>query len=423
VGEALSVPRRTPRFYYGWWIVFASASIVFLSAGTFFYGFGLLVGPLTQEFGWSRAALSAAFSLRTEVGGIAAPIVGFTVDRVGVRRLVIIGVWIVAAGIILLSQTQSLWGFYVAVTVIAMGNTLTGGATATVAIAHWFHRKRGRALGLMTLGGGMSGSMAIIFAVLISNFGWREALVIVGIAQLVVCTPLALSIRNKPEDMGLPVDGFGSASGEEASMLASSAATSMSEGYTSKEALKSSLFWRIAITFALANLASIAIIVHQVPFLTESVGLSEGFAAATVTIMTGISLIGRLGFGSAADFIPKRAAAAVALVLLSLSLVLFATVHHAWQLVYVLPLFGLGFGGIIPVRSSLQAEYFGLKAFGAIQGMALTVITLGAFFGPILAGWMYDVTGSYRTAFALLALGPLLAAPLILSAKPRPPAQ
>jgi len=82
------------RFYYGWWIVFASATIVFLSAGTFFYGFGLLVGPLTDEFGWSRAAVSAAFSLRTEVGGVAAPLVGFGVDRVGVRRLLIVGVFV-----------------------------------------------------------------------------------------------------------------------------------------------------------------------------------------------------------------------------------------------------------------------------------------------------------------------------------------
>ena len=92
------------RFYYGWWIVFASATIVFLSAGTFFYGFGLLVTPLTAEFGWSRAALSAAFSLRTEVGGVAAPIVGFAVDRVGVRRLLIAGVWVVALGFVLLSR-------------------------------------------------------------------------------------------------------------------------------------------------------------------------------------------------------------------------------------------------------------------------------------------------------------------------------
>jgi sugar phosphate permease len=149
--------------FYGWWIVFAAAFIVFLSAGTFFYGFSLLVAPLTAEFGWSRASISIAFSLRTEVGGIAAPAVGFLVVRVGVRRVTLTGVFIVAAGFIMMSRVESLWAFYVAVLVIAIGMSGTGGPNAATAISHWFRRYRGRALGLMTLGGGMGGLTAIVF--------------------------------------------------------------------------------------------------------------------------------------------------------------------------------------------------------------------------------------------------------------------
>ena len=126
---------RRSGIYYGWWIVFAAASIVFLSAGTFFYGFGLLVGPLTAEFGWSRAAVSVGFSLRTEVGGVAAPLVGVLVDRVGVRRLTAAGVVIAAIGFVLLSRVQSLTGFYVAIFVIAVGMSATGGANAATIIA------------------------------------------------------------------------------------------------------------------------------------------------------------------------------------------------------------------------------------------------------------------------------------------------
>jgi sugar phosphate permease len=412
-------PLLRRRFYYGWWVVFASASIVFLSAGTFFYGFGLLVTPLTDEFGWSRAAVSAAFSLRTEVGGVAAPVVGFAVDRVGVRRLLIAGVWVVALGFVLLSRADTLWAFYGAVVVIAIGNSATGGATATVTVANWFRRQRGRALGFMTLGGGVSGLMAIVFAWLISAFGWRDALLIAGLGQLVVCFPLALSIRNRPQDMGLPIDGV------EADDLPvaerAEAAVEAGQGWTSKEAVRSLLFWRVALVYAFSNFATTAIIVHQVPFLTESVGVSEAFAATTLTVMTGLSIIGRLGFGSAADVLPKRLVTAVALAAIALGVALFATVTASWQLIYVLPLFGIGFGGIIPVRSTLQAEYFGLRAFGAIQGLTLTISTIGAFAGPILAGWMYDVSGSYRLAFVLLALGPLLAIPLILTARPQAP--
>jgi MFS family permease len=145
--------------------------------------------------------------------------------------------------------------------------------------------------------------------------------------------------------------------------------------------------------------------------------MSEAAAATSVTAMTALSIAGRLGLGSAADFMPKRVVFAAALACLAASLVLFATVREPWQLVYALPLFGIGFGGSIPVRSTLQAEYFGLRAFGSIQGMALTVTTVGAFAGPVLAGALYDASGSYRLAFVLLALGPLVAIPLVLTAK------
>ena len=146
--------------------------------------------------------------------------------------------------------------------------------------------------------------------------------------------------------------------------------------------------------------------------------MSEAAAALSVTIMTALSLAGRLGFGSAADIIAKRYVMTAALLCVCASLLLMATVRHPWQLAYVLPLFGLGFGGSIPVRSSLQAEYFGLQAFGAIQGLMLTVATVGGFFGPVLAGWLYDLSASYRLAFLLPALGPWRRSPLIATARP-----
>ena len=411
---ATAPPRTRLPFFYGWWIVFASAAIVFLSAGTFFYGFGLLVAPpLTAEFGWSRAAISVAFSLRTEVGGIAAPLVGFTVDRVGPRLLMIGGVIVVSVGFFLMSQVGSLWALYGAVMVIAIGMSATGGAMPSVVVSRWFKRQRGRALGFMTFGGGSAGIMAIVFAFLIDGVGWREALVITAVFQLLLATPLAFSIRNSPEEMGLQPDG--DTAPDEASSLPH--ARPVQEGMTTREVLRSSAFWRFAFSLTLAQFASTSVVVHQVPFLTESAGMSDAAAAASVTAMTALSLVGRIGFGSAADFVPKNVVMATAYLAVAASLALLSTVHHAWQLVYVLPLFGLGFGGAIPVRSSLQAEFFGLRAFGAVQGLVLTVSTLGAFTGPVLTGWLYDVTGSYRLAFLLLAIPPLVAAPLVLSAR------
>ena len=403
-------------FFFGWWVVFASAAIVFLTGGTFFYGFGALFNPIVNEFGWSRASVSFAFSLRSEVGGLAAPVVGFAVDRVGSRRLMVVGVALVAIGFVLLSRIESLWAFYGAVVVIAIGMSATGGPVGMVAIAHWFQRQRGRALAVMTVGAGASGVMVLVLAALISAVGWRDALVIMAAVQLVVCIPLALSVRNRPEDMGLRPDGepFERIGGEERTRPPAAA-----EGMTAREALRSGTFWKMAIAGGLTNLGVIAIVVHQIPFFTSSVGLSEGLAAASVTAMTLLSLLGRLGFGYLADTMDKRHVTAACYAITGLALLLYASVYEAWQILYVLPVFALGFGGSIPVRPAFQAEYFGLKAFGAIQGLAFTIATLGGLLGPVFAGWMYDVTENYRLAFTLLAGGSLLAVPLVLSVSPR----
>jgi sugar phosphate permease len=413
LGVATAVAERTG-FFFGWWVVFASAAIVFLTGGTFFYGFGALFNPIVNEFGWSRASVSFAFSLRSEVGGLAAPVVGFMVDRVGSRRLMMIGVALVALGFVLLSRVESLWGFYGAVTVIALGMSATGGPVGMVAIAHWFKRQRGRAFALMTVGAGTSGVMVLVIEALISSFGWRDTLVIIAVAQLAVCFPLAMSVRNGPEELGLAADGE-SMTRVDTIPEDTPRPAKFAEGMTVREAVRSSSFWKLSLALALTNVGTIAVIVHQIPFFTSSIGVTEGLAAASVTVMTLLSLVGRLGFGQLADTVDKRWVMAGAFALSGVALLLFATIYEGWQIIYALPVFALGFGGGIPVRPALQAEYFGLRAFGAIQGLAFTVATIGGLLGPVFAGWMYDTTESYRLAFVILSGGSLLAVPLVLS--------
>ncbi|HEV8575113.1 MAG TPA: MFS transporter, partial [Dehalococcoidia bacterium] len=343
----------------------------------------------------------------------AAPVVGFMVDRVGSRRLMVGGVALVALGFVLLSRVESLWAFYGAVIVIAIGMSATGGPVGMVAIAHWFRRRRGRALAAMTVGAGTSGVMVLVLAGLISSVGWRDALVIMAIVQLAVCVPLALSIRNRPEEMGLQADGEPFEPAHEGQTPVAPPA----EGMTVREALRTATFWKMSIAGGLTNLGVIAIVVHQIPFFTSSVGLSEGLAAASVTAMTLLSLLGRLGFGYLADTMDKRHVTAACYAITASSLLLYATVYSGWQAFYVLPVFALGFGGSIPVRPAFQAEIFGLKAFGAIQGLAFTIATLGGLLGPVFAGWMYDMTESYRLAFVVLSAGSFVAVPLVLSVR------
>jgi sugar phosphate permease len=408
-------------FFFGWWVVFASAALIFLTGGTFFYGFGALFNPIVDEFGWSRASVSLAFSLRSEVGGLAAPVVGFMVDRVGARRLMTMGVALVALGFLLMSRMQSLWTFYGAVVIIGIGISSAGYPVSMVAIAHWFRRQRGRAMAMMTAGAGTSGVMVLVLSGLISSFGWRSALTIMAISQLVICVPLALSVRNKPQDLGLNPDGDPDPPAEEGdgTITLRSGPVPETEGMTVREALRTSAFWRLSLAITLANLGAIAIIVHQIPFFTSTVGLSEGIAAASVTAFTFMSLGGRFGFGFLADAVDKRKVMAASLALIGLAILLFSTIYEAWQIVLVLPLFAIGWGGFIPVRPAFQAEYFGLRAFGGIQGLMFTIGTLGGLAGPVFAGWIYDTTESYRLAFAILSAGGLAAALLVLT-MPKP---
>jgi sugar phosphate permease len=411
------------RVFYGWWVVSASAAIIFLSGGTFYYGFSALVKPLQDQFGWSRALISGAFSLRIQSGGLASPVVGYLVDRIGSRRLLLTGTVLVGAGFIFLSRMESVWAFYGAIVLIAVGMSATGGPVAMTAAAHWFERQRGRAMAVLATGAGASGVMVVVLATLISAFGWRQALLITGIAQLVVCIPLALVVRHRPEEMGLLPDGEppgrptelgGATAPAEADAVANGPARIQDSGMTISEALRTRTFWLLALAMALAGFGSTAIIVHQVVYVTEATGLSNEQAAVVAMLMPVISLAGRLGFGWLADYHEKRQVLAVSYALLGLGILLLAAAREPWQLVFFLLVFSPGWGGSIAVQPAFQAESFGLRAFGALQGLAFTVSTFGSVAGPIFAGWVHDNTDTYRQAFLVLALASLAAAPAIL---------
>lgn len=408
---ATVIAART-RFFYGWWVVFATAGIIFLCGGTFFYGFGALFNPIVQEFGWSHAAISFAFSLRNEIGGVAAPVVGFLLDRIGARRLLVAGVLLVVIGFVLLSRMNSLWSFYGSVLVISAGMAATGSPVAATVVAHWFRRRRGRALGMLTVGAGVSGIMVLVLEHLISSFGWRSALVLVGLVQLAVALPLALSVRDRPQEMGLQPDGDDAPP----SAVPAGQGETPAAGLTTAQAVRTPLFWRLSIAVALAQMGATAVIVHQIPFFTGGLGLSESAAAAFLAATTFVSLVGRVGFGSLTDYIGTRWVLGAAYGVQALGILLFALLEELWQVFLVLPLFAVGFGGGIPAGPAFQAQYFGLRSFGSIQGLVITVATLGAVAGPVLAGAMYDWGESYRPAFLLLGAANLVAVPLVAAA-------
>jgi sugar phosphate permease len=290
------------------------------------------------------------------------------------------------------------------------------------AVAYWFRKKRGRALALMTVGGGSSGVMVVVLASLIAAFDWRTALLIMGLIQWAICIPLALMVRNRPQDLGLLPDGEPALPAEQQAAADERQGPTVDvegsredEGLTMSQALRNRSFWLLASGMSLIGLGSLAVIAHQVAFLEEDMGFSPLIASVAQMAVPIVSLAGRLGFGWLADYVDKRKVLAVAYLFIAVGIVLMATVQSAWQVPLYLMIFAPGWGGSISVRPALQAEYFGLRAFGGIQGLMFFVGSVGSFTGPIFAGAIYDVMDSYRPAFLMVALAVLAAVPTVLA--------
>jgi sugar phosphate permease len=419
---------RAMPFFYGWWVAIATAIIILVASASPLYVFSALIDPLEEEFGWSRAAIGAGPSIAAVMVGLSTPVAGYLVDRVGAPRLLAAGVLFIGGGNLIISQMQSIWQYYIFVALLAIGMGLADLPVCAVAVAHWFVKRRGRALGIMSAGAGASGLMVVLAAFLIAPLGWRAGLLIVGSGQLAICIPLALTVRHRPEEVGLLPDGESAAPAEALADPPPEAAADaggdrhvgQSKGLTVRQALRTRSFWLLAAALVLTWVGSLAVIIHLIPYLDESAGFTEEGAALIAMGVPFGSLVGRLGFGWLADYFSKRSLMAAAWGLQGLGILIFAGVQSPWQAVLFLAAFAPAFGAAITVLPALLAEYFGLRALGSIQGLLMTAGMLGGFLGPICAGGVYDALETYRPAFLVLALAGFAAVALVQMIGRRP---
>ena len=420
--------RKKITIFYGWWIVLASAVLNFFIGGTFYYGFTVFFNPIRESFGWSAATTSIAFIFQRLEVGILGPIAGFLVDRIGPRKMMLCGWGIIGLGYLLMSRINSLWDFYGTFILIAIGISFGSFIVMNAAVANWFFKKRSRAMTLVYVGFGASGLLVPIMAWLIERYDWRTTLLIVGVGLWVVSMPLCLIMRHKPKPYGYLPDGeTREATGETQNVPQSGPLNStMKENpisstidFSTKAALMTKAFWLLACTFFFQHIATSAIMVHIVPYL-ESVKVPTTIAALAVTGMTLCSLMGRFGFGFLGDFANKRYLIAIALSLQTIGVFIFSYINRdrAWLVIPFLLLYAPGYGGPIPLRPALQADYFGTKNFGTIMGLMTLISMVGGLVSPVFAGWIFDTTGSYSLAWRVIALSVIPGIPLVLMAKP-----
>jgi MFS family permease len=377
--------------YYGWWIVIACFIINLYVGGITFFGFTAFFEPIQHEFGWSYTQISLATSLRGLEMGIFAPIVGFLVDRFGSRILLLGGMIVIGIGLILLSFTQSLLMFYLCILFISFG---AGGCTTVVtmtAVATWFKKNVGIALGIMACGFGAGGLIIPLIVFLIDASGWRSTLIILGVGMLFLGIPLSLIVRDRPEELGLSPDG----SITESWMASDRGKSSKKTKGAFIEIIKKRSFLYLIIAETVRLMIVNAVITHLMPYLSI-IGMSRTASGAVAAALPLVSIVGRFGFGWWGDRFDKRIVWATTFFLMSVGVFAFCYVRSFWVLLLFVLLFAPGFGGGMVLRGAVLQEYFGMDSFGKMLGIMLGFGSIGGIIGPTLAGWVFDTAGSYN---------------------------
>jgi MFS family permease len=408
-GTGSGTAARGGRFFYGWFIVGILFFISIIDGG-FTYIFSAFLKPLSQEFGWTRAETAGAFSLYLLAAGLVLPLWGWLADRTGVRLVFLLSALIDGLALLLLSYVHSLAAFYALYLFLGVGLGGIGPATVGKVITQWFVAKKGRAMGIALVGAGVGGLLLVpLTGFLIAEFSWRTAYQVLAALSLGGMLPLVwFFLTNTPEEKGLvPLGQEGDPAG---SALAREEISQEPGDWTLREALSTLTFWLLGITFCLGLMAAAAITAHQVAFLQDA-GLTLELASTIGGITLGMSMGGRFTVGWASERI--RHPHHILLFCLvtqavGIGMLLWLSLLGFWVLVIFVPLFGLGFGGLVVLWPLVVSHDFGRRSFGAIAGVLGTVaLSMGAALGPVAAGAIYDSTGSYQWVF-ILCMGVLL---------------
>jgi sugar phosphate permease len=400
------------------WVVAGCFVLLFLFAGAGFYSFSIFIDPFEQEFGWNRSSISLAMSIYMIVHGIAGPFIGHATEAYGPRRVMTLSALMSGLCFIGVSFVSSLWSFYLAYTLLSIGTTGIGFIPVSSVLARWFVRRRGTAIGAAMVGIAVGGMvMAPLVELIISQFGWRNAFVFMGLLTWLLALPVTLFVvRGSPAEMGLLPDGdepgeAPTSDSPTAPALADSSpqAPETEEGWPFRAAIRTPTFFWIAATFFIGPLGQMGMLQHQVPLIVES-GISRTMAATALGFTAGLGGLGKLSFGRISELVPFRVAVMLCFGLQALAvLVLFNAESIAMVWVYV-AIFGFAMGGVIVLLPLAVGHFFGLASFGVIMGMLSLVLAIGNASGALISGVIYDLFGSYDYAmiacmcFYLLAI-------------------
>ena len=408
------VVRPKGHVFHGWWLVLGAAGIQLLSGALMMHSFGAYTIALQAQFGWSKTALSGAFAMTRVESGLLGPLQGWLVDRFGPRPVLRIGIVTFAAGFALFALTDTLIVFYIAWALIAVGSSLGGFATLTVAIVNWFERNRAKAVAFSQLGFSLGGMCVPLVILSVEFLGWRWTAAGSALAILAIGLPLVQLVHHRPANIGEVPDG------DDTPHPVAERRIVRDRDLTPREAMRTRAFWYISTAHAMALLTVSAISAHLIPHVTEGLGFTPVEAGMAVLMLTACQISGQLLGGWLGDHLDKRWLCVGCMLGHAVGLTMLAFAVN-WTMVVAFALFnGLGWGVRGPLMVALRADYFGATSFGVIMGFSSLIAMFGMATGALFAGVMADLFGNYVLAFIVLASGSGFGAILFAMCK-RPP--
>jgi MFS family permease len=383
-----------PKFFYGYVIVAAALSMSIVMWGAR-HSFGVFFAPVLDEFGWTRAATSGGFSLTWVFTGLLSIAVGRLNDKFGPRMIMTVAGFLLGLGYLLMSQLSSIWQLYLFYGVISIAMSAALVPTLST-VARWFVKMRAFMTGIVLSGSGIA--LTVIVPATnqaILDYGWRTAYIIVGSVAMVVVIIAAQFLRRDPYQVGkLPYGCDGT------SAVTSGAQT---YGLFFKEALRTNQVWLISLVYFCAYFVYNLFVVHMVIYATGQ-GISSVRAVGIMAFLGVAGIAGRTIMGILADRIGNKQAMVLSAGLMMLALFWLLVAKDLWMLFLFGVAFGFGHGGIATMESPIVANVFGIRSHGVILGLVFFSDTVGGAIGPFLAGYIFDVTNSYRLAFLICAI-------------------
>ncbi len=380
-----------PRFFYGYVVVAAAMIIMTLTAGSL-YSFGVFFKPFLAEFGWSRAETSGVFSLSFFMAGLMGMLVGRLNDRFGPRVVTTVCGAFLGGGFMLIYLVSAIWQLYLIYgVIIALG--VSAGVAMNATVIRWFVGRRGLMCGIAISGVGLGTViMPPLANWLIANYNWRRSFLIIGTGILVLMLVAAQFLRRDPQQMGLTPYGKAETKAW--------ALNSSRLDFSFHQAIRSREFWMLGILFICHTFCVQTMMAHVV-LHAQGVGISAASAANVIAIIGGASIVGRLFLGTLLDRVGSRSILTLSFLTKTGALIWLVFARAEWMFYLFAAVFGLGYGGAAVSHSPTVADLFGLSALSLILAGVSFVGTLGAATGPVVAGYIFDVTNSYFWAFMI----------------------